>query len=227
MPTRRRGRAAARVDGAGPRGARARGRRCRSRTEPSGPARRSTAGATIEEIYRAAVAETKRHLRAGEASTLSQRDERATTAASTHRSRGAASPTEEELRARIEEQMRKVRVQDVLLAERGQHDQPHRSPDREGGRARPRAGPGRDRGGARGGRPARPTSRREQVAKRALGAPDALREAAREGGDGRARERRRGAAGRRERRGSEPSGAAAGSAHRGSGRRPERHGRPR
>ena len=58
--------AAARLDRAGPRAARASRSSCRSATAPSGRARRSTPGVSIEDVYRDAVAETKRTYTAAE-----------------------------------------------------------------------------------------------------------------------------------------------------------------
>ncbi len=52
----------------------------------------------------------------------------------------AQAPTEEELRAQLEEELRKVRIEDVLLQSVVRHPQPVRPPDRQGRRAGPRAG---------------------------------------------------------------------------------------
>ncbi len=145
-----RGRAAPRLDRAGPRGARPGGRGC---PEPNG-AQRAEAGARrrAPRSRRSTVARSTRRsapmLPAGLSTRVSDdsRPDQPSASSRTarrscaHQHRGAAAHGPRPGPA---------------ARERRQPAQPHRPPDREGGRARPRAGAGRDRGRAGGGRPAR------------------------------------------------------------------------
>ncbi len=114
-------------------------------------------GAPIESIYRDALAETRRTYVPQGVPGLGCSDGSWPDTPRRRRAPSGGEPpqSEEELRARLEEEMRRVRVQDLVLQSVASLVNLTAQADREGGRARPRAGADRDRGRSRPRRPAR------------------------------------------------------------------------